>query len=502
MTQSTFKTWQPRPLLPRKYDQGSPLPFYFQRVDLRGVNCFRGPDVQSLILNGSDEAQPKWTIILGNNSTGKSTLLKILASVDLTPGESIGFDLSHLDESVPDSVNTGDLMNLQEVFENSATESFVIHVLKDASFVSVFGSAVSLGESEQKSRVEENVECSIVWLHKRRGDFLAQYCGHNIGAIEQSGRVLRQHCELRQLIVAYGPWRRLGKSSPYDATLKQLWHTRHIFDPSVSLVNPEQWLLELDYLALAVENVHVFRAFSERVHLMISEMFPDKEISGVRIQRPNTLGDSPRVYFLTPYGEVPTECLGFGFQSLFAWVIDFIARMYHAYPESPNPLEEPAICLIDEIDLHLHPSWQQKLLGFLSKRFPKTQFIATAHSPLIVQAAEEIGANVVVLRREGDHVVIDNDPISVKGWRVDQILSSELFEQTPLRAGDTQEWMNRRTALLKKAKLTAKEKAELQTLNTKAEDLPVGSTASEVSLNDRLKNAVELLEKAAKGQKK
>ena len=140
-------------------------------------------------------------------------------------------------------------------------------------------------------------------------------------------------------------------------------------------------------------------------------------------------------------------------------------------------------------------------MSFLSERFPQTQFIATAHSPLIVQAAEEMGANVVLLRREGDHVVIDNDPISVKGWRVDQILSSELFDDTPLRDAESEKWMARRVVLLKQDKLTAKEKRELEELNAKVRELPTGSSADERNLDRRLKAAVELLEKAAKAKK-
>lgn len=54
-----------------------------------------------------------------------------------------------------------------------------------------------------------------------------------------------------------------------------------------------------------------------------------------------------------------------------------------------NRLADPAVVLVDEIDLHLHPIWQRRLIGFLSERFPNTQFIVTAHSPLIVQAASD-----------------------------------------------------------------------------------------------------------------
>lgn len=231
----------------------------------------------------------------------------------------------------------------------------------------------------------------------------------------------------------------------------------------------------------------------------LEELLPDVESIG--IGEPQGPDLPPRLLFKTPYGEVEIRQLGYGYQSLIAWVVDFAARMYQTYPDSPNPLAEPAVCLVDEIDLHLHPSWQRKLMRFLSDRFPKTQFIATAHSPLIVQAAEEIGANVVLLRREGDHVVIDNDPISVKGWRVDQILSSELFEEVPLREAEFEKQMQRRDELLTKDKLTAKEKAELGKLDRVLDPIPKGSTTKDRNVSRRLKNAVDLLEQALKDKK-
>ncbi len=54
-------------------------------------------------------------------------------------------------------------------------------------------------------------------------------------------------------------------------------------------------------------------------------------------------------------------------------------------------------------------------MSYLTERFPNTQFIVTAHSPLLVQAATD--ATLVVLRRKGDHVIIDNTPKAISGWR-------------------------------------------------------------------------------------
>jgi predicted ATP-binding protein involved in virulence len=55
-------------------------------------------------------------------------------------------------------------------------------------------------------------------------------------------------------------------------------------------------------------------------------------------------------------------------------------------PKEEDPLTSPGVVLIDEIDLHLHPEWQRRVVGDLLKTFPNTQFILTSHSPFIVEA--------------------------------------------------------------------------------------------------------------------
>ncbi len=96
--------------------------------------------------------------------------------------------------------------------------------------------------------------------------------------------------------------------------------------------------------------------------------------------------------------------------------------MVERYPDSSNPLAEAAIVLVDEIDLHLHPDWQRRIITHLGKYFPNTQFIVTAHSPLVVQSADEI--NLVVLRKDGEAVQIEQPKIhSFKGWTVEEIMT-------------------------------------------------------------------------------
>jgi predicted ATP-binding protein involved in virulence len=91
-----------------------------------------------------------------------------------------------------------------------------------------------------------------------------------------------------------------------------------------------------------------------------------------------------------PSGETKTlrlSQLSDGFRTMLALVMDLSLRMAQANPFADtgvNPLEQEAVVIIDEIDLHLHPSWQQRILGDLRRTFPNTQFIVSTHSPQVL----------------------------------------------------------------------------------------------------------------------
>jgi predicted ATPase len=78
-----------------------------------------------------------------------------------------------------------------------------------------------------------------------------------------------------------------------------------------------------------------------------------------------------------------------GERGVLALVLDLARRLSQANPSLGDPLRDgEAIVLIDEIDLHLHPKWQRKIVEHLTGVFPRCQFIATTHSPQIVAAVE------------------------------------------------------------------------------------------------------------------
>jgi predicted ATP-binding protein involved in virulence len=82
------------------------------------------------------------------------------------------------------------------------------------------------------------------------------------------------------------------------------------------------------------------------------------------------------------------DLLSDGFRNMIGMVADIAYRCVTLNPHlNQKALQETdGIVLIDEIDLHLHPKWQKRVVNDLKKTFPKIQFIATTHSPFIVQS--------------------------------------------------------------------------------------------------------------------
>ena len=247
-----------------------------------------------------------------------------------------------------------------------------------------------------------------------------------------------------------------------------------LFDETLALPNPAERVMRAYLLSTLDGEEEGVRDEAkkryERLKSSLVEALPDVQKVSIKARY-----GQPVVLFATHYGEVPFEQLSAGYRTMAAWVADLVVRMVERYPESEAPLTEPAIVCIDEFDLHLHPAWQRESIAFLTKTFPATQFIVTAHSPLVVQSAPD--ANVVVLRRDGDQVRIENDPVRVGSWRVDQILTSELFGLKTARRPDVQEVLEERARLLEKQELSDEDRARLQELDAKAASIPAAESA-------------------------
>ena len=125
-------------------------------------------------------------------------------------------------------------------------------------------------------------------------------------------------------------------------------------------------------------------------------------------------------------GEAPSkrtlDQLSGGYQAVLALAADLASRMAQGNPHRPNPLESEAITLIDEIELHLHPSWQQRILGNLMRTFPNTQFIVSTHSPQILTTVQP--HHIVALRRENSRIFAQQMSEATFGAKAGDVLST------------------------------------------------------------------------------
>ena len=109
--------------------------------------------------------------------------------------------------------------------------------------------------------------------------------------------------------------------------------------------------------------------------------------------------DSKGVNFRDGNGiTVSVDSLGDGFRSILSLCFELLRQMVMTWPGSLLfkvsesgliTVGHTGVVLIDEIDAHLHPTWQRRIGFWLTKHFPKIQFIVTSHSPLVCHAAEK-----------------------------------------------------------------------------------------------------------------
>ncbi len=127
----------------------------------------------------------------------------------------------------------------------------------------------------------------------------------------------------------------------------------------------------------------------------------------------------------TPSGEIYYEYLSSGFKSILSISFGIIKEIEYRF-KSPRikAVDFDGVITIDEIDLHLHPEWQEKIVGVLSKMFPKVQFFATTHSPHIIQVAEP--NHIIALGFEDGKVIQRTLPNSIygyQGWTIEEVLT-------------------------------------------------------------------------------
>lgn len=359
---------------------------YLSKVTIKDFNSFRGE--QTISFTRPDGRYQQWNVILGNNNTGKTTILRLLSGLSPEVYNSLGGNRSM-------GVMPIILLHRQNLWPslNATNEFSVISKL-------------------QKAKLNSFEEIKFDWKYYSTKGQKIQTNG-----FEPNSEPFDTVTQFQ--IYGYGTSRRMSNSNLVETSIED--NIVGLFQDNNELANAEEWLLGLDYGAKnGIKNAEI--VLNKLKTVLTSGLLPDVKAIELKSElNPETNSIKNYALFETDYGNVRLKDLGYGYQATMAWVVDLAKKLFERYASLDNPLTGAAIVLVDEIDLHLHPDWQRQVISHLSSIFPNVQFIVTAHSPLIVQSADNV--NLIILEKGKDNQThIRQEFGTFKGWTVEEIL--------------------------------------------------------------------------------
>ena len=414
---------------------------YIKRVEIENVRSLK-----SLIWKIDEDQCPGWHVIIGDNGSGKSTFLKAISFV-LVFDEVFGLR-QNWNELLTKNSNEGNI--LVDILHDEKIDNFSLFVkyyLKNSCRLEVLlkknNGEVNL-DYEKEYSPKENLFPSRFILTGSKGLFSC----------------------------SYGPFRRFsGGDKDYQDSFKSYPRlTAHlsIFGEKVALTECLDWLQQLRFKQLEKkEEGNLLNSIIEFVNqsdfLPFNARIKDISSDGVTFIDGNNC-------------ELPVEELSDGYRSILSMTFDLIRQLVRVYgfdqvfdPNDPTKIIAPGVVLIDEIDVHLHPTWQRRIGIWFREHFPKIQFIVTTHSPLICQAAS-VGT-VYRLPQPGS----DEQGEMITGQMLDRLLygnvldayGTEVFGEGITRSEKSKQNLARLAKLNQKAKhepLTETEEEERQKL--------------------------------------
>jgi len=407
---------------------------WIEELYLENIKCF-----ETLKLKlGTTKSPYQWVTLLGENGTGKSTILQALALLLAGPEGAIQL-LPRPEGWVRIEERPGKITLRLQQGENDP----------------------GLYGGEKKERKVFQYTLYATGIHKVTIN--NKVFTEPVITEDTNSRVipwLREHALLPKgkgwFGVGYGAFRRLTRVSRIlvPALKEPLRYSNFItqFNENEPLEAFEQWMVYLDY---KIEKGKDPLAIKQRELAIaaINKLLPDGNCF-------DSIDTNGRIWFRVGNARVMTIALSDGFRSILALAGDLVWRLIEAFPESDSPLEEEGVVLIDELDIHLHPTWQYEIAGWLQATFPSLQFIMATHSPIIAAGAGMEAVTYRFIIKDG--YVHFEQVKNIHAYSIDRILQSEAFGLVSAYSKKTQHQIDRYYALKRKKNLSQLEQQELQ----------------------------------------
>lgn len=329
---------------------------YIKKVKIKDIRSISNFEMEF-------ESSAGWHVVIGDNGAGKSTLIRAIALALVGPEEALGLRIDW-DEWLSHNKNSG-LIRLDVEKQDCDKHTGRQAKLKNWLVANII----------QLKRVEKIVELS--YLKTPKADPFKCNWGRGHGWFS----------------AAYGPYRRFagGNQDWTKVFYSQPKLGSHLsaFGEDVALTETIEWLVKLNYKLLEKKESGVI--LNDLKSLINSQDFLPHNTKLFSVS-------SDGVIFEDGNGiKIQVNQLSDGFRSVLSMTFELIRQLIRVYDED-NVFENirkgemiinlPGVVLIDEIDAHLHPTWQTRIGQWFTKYFPKIQFIVSTHSPLVCRACE------------------------------------------------------------------------------------------------------------------
>jgi len=384
------------------------------------VQNFRGIENLNIDFKTEEDEIRKWTLILGENGTGKSNLLKAIALV--TAGsDSLGELLGNPADWISYDKNK---CLIEATIENQEGE-------------------------KRDIRLEINRNDKISGVIKKNSE--------NLELLDSAlGYTSRNY-----FLVGYGALRRLkdSKSFTRSENFFDQYRSRRIgtlFNRDVTLNSIESWALDLHYQ----EEEKGLEIIRKSLNEFLPEVFFD------RIDKKNK-----KLIFKTPNGKMPLDFLSDGYQNMVGWLGDLLYQITETFGDYSSPLDTRGVLLIDEIELHLHPNWQRRLIQYLEKMLPNFQIITTTHAPLTAQQAPK-DSLFFIRRDESQKLHLEKFVGDPRLVRIEQLLRTPAFGISTIASMKIETQREKYDKLKTKSNKSASEQKEFKKIAKFLKDIP------------------------------
>lgn len=337
---------------------------YIQKLvvqNIRGIG--EGERGIDLDLRRPDDSYAGWTVLAGRNGSGKTTLLQAIAMALVGPHA--------LARLLPDDLTWG---------RRGAGEGRVeLTLCRDLQLDKLQGSG---------NRPRHPIQVGLCWP----GDADSSYPVRPLH--EKAAARGPWNDRTGWFVAGYGPFRRLtGHSSDAASLMGSVGKGPALitlFREDASLAEGVQ-ALRTTYLRRLEEKPGAALLETGMINLLNDGLLPD----GLQVLRV----DSDALWVRTKEGiDLALGSVSDGYRATVALVLDILHQMsrifgtFHIEDKGGRPfVPYSGVILLDEAELHLHVSWQQRIGFWLKEHFPKIQFLVTTHSPFICQAADPGG---------------------------------------------------------------------------------------------------------------